>query len=207
MNSNWILKLCDIMALLDSTCYKISNGILFVIFWIVVWKIWFSKVLTKNRFENWIRILFRSETDTWRNGICWYRFGWITNVGRRILRRSNAQDRSVPFHFSDLLGSLDQDPTVKIKRERERVPRVRFPAWKSSEAARRRAPATFWRFLYEGKGTSRFGVARRARGFDRRRRLRPEWQGRSGWSGSRRRWVSGELQYAKYLQENDVPRY
>jgi hypothetical protein len=33
MNLIWILKLWDIIALMDSLVYKLSNDILFVIFW------------------------------------------------------------------------------------------------------------------------------------------------------------------------------
>jgi hypothetical protein len=43
IDSIWILNLWDIMALLDSTCLKVSNGILFVIFGCRDQKIWISK--------------------------------------------------------------------------------------------------------------------------------------------------------------------
>jgi hypothetical protein len=51
IDSIWILNLWDIMALLDSTCLKVSNGILFVIFGCRDQKIWISKVWTEFKFE------------------------------------------------------------------------------------------------------------------------------------------------------------
>jgi hypothetical protein len=46
------------MVLMDSTCIKDSNGILFVIFGLMDQKIWISEVWTKFWFENKFEILF-----------------------------------------------------------------------------------------------------------------------------------------------------
>jgi hypothetical protein len=60
MISIWLLKLCTISALLDSTHSKDSNDILFAIFRVTDQKIWFIKVLDQIWFQILIRICFKS---------------------------------------------------------------------------------------------------------------------------------------------------
>jgi hypothetical protein len=82
--SNWILKQWNFMALLESTCSKVSNDILFVIFRCTVWKIWISKDLAKIRFK--FSVLIR----------VWNREG-----------HEALSDLSVPFHADHACGALD----------------------------------------------------------------------------------------------------
>jgi hypothetical protein len=77
MNSNWILKLWSISALLGSTHYKLSYGILFVIFGCMFCKLWISKVSAENRFAFLILIEFELEAHTWWHRIRRYRFDRI----------------------------------------------------------------------------------------------------------------------------------
>jgi hypothetical protein len=84
MVSDWTHKIRSIIILLDSRCSKDSNGILFAIFGSTDQKIWISKDLIKIWFQTSIRIEFISWADTWQLLIGGYRFGWITDLGRRI---------------------------------------------------------------------------------------------------------------------------
>jgi hypothetical protein len=67
---------------MDSTVYKLSNDILFVIFGPMNRKIWNLQDSTEFWFEFVIWILFESETDTWRDIIRRYRFMRISNMSR-----------------------------------------------------------------------------------------------------------------------------
>jgi hypothetical protein len=69
---------------MDSTSLKVSNGILFVIFWVTDQKIWIIKVLDEIWFEIPIWIEFKSGADTCHVLIERYRFGRIAIRGRRI---------------------------------------------------------------------------------------------------------------------------
>jgi hypothetical protein len=67
---------------MDSTFYKLSNDVLFVIFQIVVWKIWFFKDLTEIRFKFLFWIEFDLEAAMWLFPIGPYRFVQIMIWGR-----------------------------------------------------------------------------------------------------------------------------
>jgi hypothetical protein len=77
MDSNWILKPWNIIALLDSIVHKLSNDIKFEIFGCRNQKIWFFKVWTEFRFKFLFQIEFDSGADTWLLLIARYRFSWI----------------------------------------------------------------------------------------------------------------------------------
>jgi hypothetical protein len=98
---NWTHKIRIIIVLLDSRCSKDSNGISFVIFGPTDQKIWFSENLDKIWFQISIRICFKSPADTWRVLIGAYRFGWIGNKERWILRGLDAWDHLITLHLSD----------------------------------------------------------------------------------------------------------
>jgi hypothetical protein len=74
IDSIWILKLCVIMVLLDSTHSKVSNDILFVIFGPMNQKIWIIQYWTEFRFEILFYICFESEQATCRFLISRYQF-------------------------------------------------------------------------------------------------------------------------------------
>jgi hypothetical protein len=102
---------------MDSKHYKLSNGILFVIFQVVVWKIWISKDLT----EIWFKFLFwigsEPERATRHFITRWYRFVGIKNVGRRILSGLDVQDEPVPIHLSESVWAVGLGSDEQEKRE------------------------------------------------------------------------------------------
>jgi hypothetical protein len=106
MVSNWILKLWIISALIDSTCLKVSNDILFVIFRAIVWKLWFLQDPAEFWFKIPIEIFFKPGPDTWRVLIRRYRFGWIDDLGCRIKRRLSGSDLKIPVRLSHLSGTI-----------------------------------------------------------------------------------------------------
>jgi hypothetical protein len=69
--------------------------------------------------------MFNSGADTWLILTGPYRFERISNVGRRIKFRSEAQIPSYPFGLSDLSGPDDPDLTVTIRRRGCSPARVR----------------------------------------------------------------------------------
>jgi hypothetical protein len=90
---------------MDSTCSKDSNGILFVIFWVVYWKIWFLQVCRYLKgFESNLN-QNRSGLDTWQLVIRRYRFVRIIIVERWIKRDLDGSDRPVPLRLSGSIGS------------------------------------------------------------------------------------------------------
>jgi hypothetical protein len=90
------------MALLDSTCFKVFNGILFVIFRVTDQKLWFFKVSAQIWFNFYIEFLFDLEKATWRYGIRRYQFGWIAIQKCWILSDLDARDLLIPVHLSEL---------------------------------------------------------------------------------------------------------
>jgi hypothetical protein len=84
MISIWIPKLLFIIALMDSTCSKDSNGILFVNFRVTDWKLWFLQVcrylkeFKSNLNQN------RPRHDMWLIPIGPYHFVWISDLERQI---------------------------------------------------------------------------------------------------------------------------
>jgi hypothetical protein len=96
IDSIWILKLRDIMALLESTCLKVSNGILFVIFGHRNQKLW----IMQDSIEIWSEFLFwisfKPKVAMWHVLIGGYRFGWIRVLSRRIKRDLHGPDLTIP---------------------------------------------------------------------------------------------------------------
>jgi hypothetical protein len=91
---------------MDSTHSKVSSGILFVIFWVIDQKIWISKDWIEIWFQNLIWIRFKSEADTCLIPIGLYRFVWISDVERRILKDLDVPDWTVPFQLSGTFWSV-----------------------------------------------------------------------------------------------------
>jgi hypothetical protein len=84
IDSNWAHKIWSLIVLLDSRCSKDSNGILFVIFGSMKRKIWILQDWVEIWLEISIWIGSIRNRATWQLFISRYRFGWITDLGRRI---------------------------------------------------------------------------------------------------------------------------
>jgi hypothetical protein len=200
MISNWILKLWNISALLDSTHHKVSNGILFVIFGSMKQKIW----ILQDSIEIWSKFLFwfsfKPGVTTCRVLIGSYRFSWISIVKRQILRRSDGLDRPVPLHLSEVFRSFgswsdDQDETDG------EVGSPRVPTRDSLvRACWNQAPARLQGLLDNGDGMTKIGMVRRSRKHDSPRRSRPEKRKKCGWRRAGRRCASGDDEHVDSLR-------
>jgi hypothetical protein len=128
---------------MNSTCSKVSNGILFVIFGLTNQQIWILQDLNKIWFRILIWIYFDPRLATWSLPIGPYRFGRIRSGRRWILSDLDGPDAPITVRLSYQSVALDRDLTIEIKEGKAHRNQVRVPMTTAGETARVWVPVDF----------------------------------------------------------------
>jgi hypothetical protein len=142
------------MALIDSTCSKDSNDILFVICGLINQKIWFSEDLDEFWFKFLFESCFKSGTATCLLLIGAYRFGQIRSVDRRIWSDMDGSDRTVPFRFKWSVWFTGSRSNSYDLKEGSSPVWARVPARKVWRGGSGSTPATLQWLLDDGDATT-----------------------------------------------------